>query len=169
MGRALGNVGSVAAMATFRARDRSSAVLRSPRSEVWAALTDADLIARITPFVTSIDVDGDRWTWHMGVIPVAGLSVAPKFTEVMDLHPQERIVFTHDPDHAHEMTAVMGNYHLVDHPDGGTEVSIDLQIACHLPLPALTRPAVERVMAGVVKHMGAVFSRNLLKHLGEAS
>jgi hypothetical protein len=23
------------------------------------------------------------------------------------------------------------------------------------------------VMAGVVKHMGAVFSRNLLKHLGE--
>ena len=63
-------------MATFRARDRSSAVLRSPRSEVWAALTDADLIAQMTPYVTSIDVDGDRWTWRMGTIPVLHVSVA---------------------------------------------------------------------------------------------
>ena len=75
-------VGNVARMATFRARDRSSAVLRSSRSEVWAALTDADLIAQITPYVTSIAVDGDRWTWRMGTIPVLGISVAPKFTEV---------------------------------------------------------------------------------------
>ena len=155
-------------MATFRARDRSSAVLASPRSEVWAALTDADLIAKITPYVTSIRVDGDRWVWRMGTIPVLGISVAPTFTEVMALHPEERIEFTHDPARADEMTAVEGTYVLADHADGGTEVSIDLQIACHLPLPGLTRPAVERVMAGVVKHMGAVFSRNLLKHLGEA-
>ncbi|WP_210439002.1 SRPBCC family protein [Nocardioides xinjiangensis] len=155
-------------MATFRARDRSSAVLRSARSEVWAALTDPALIARMTPYVTGIEVDGDRWTWRMGTIPVLGVSVAPTFTEVMDLHPQERIVFTHDPDKPDEMTSVMGTYVLADHPGGGTEVSIDLQIACTLPLPALVRPAVERVMAGVVKHMGAVFSRNLLRHLGEA-
>jgi carbon monoxide dehydrogenase subunit G len=155
-------------MATFRARDRSSAVLRSPRSAVWAALTDPELIARITPFVTSIEVAGDRWTWRMGTIPVLGMSVAPTFTEVMDLHPEERIVFTHDPDRPDEMTSVMGTYDLVDHPGGGTDVSIDLQIACNLPLPGLARPAVERVMAGVVKHMGTAFSRNLLKHLGEA-
>ena len=161
-------VGSVAAMATFRARDRSSAVLRSPRSEVWAALTDADLIAQITPYVTSIAVGGDRWTWRMGTIPVLGISVAPTFTEVMELHPEDRIVFTHDPDRPDEMTAVDGTYDLVDRADGGTDVSIDLQIACNLPLPGLARPAVERVMAGVVKHMGTVFSRNLLKHLGEA-
>jgi uncharacterized protein YndB with AHSA1/START domain len=154
-------------MATFRARDRSSAVLRSPRSEVWAALTDADLIARMTPYVTSIDVDGDRWTWRMGTIPVLHVSVAPHFTEVMEFEPEERIVFTHDPDRPHEMTAVTGTYDLADHPGGGTEVSIDLEIAATLPLPGLARPAVERVMAGVVKHMGAVFSRNLLRHLGE--
>jgi uncharacterized protein YndB with AHSA1/START domain len=163
----VGTVGSVTGMATFRARDRSSAVLRSPRSEVWAALTDADLIARMTPYVTSIDVDGDRWTWRMGTIPVLGISVAPTFTEVMELEPEDRILFTHDPGKPHEMTSVTGTYDLVDHPGGGTEVSIDLEIACTLPLPGLTRPAVERVMAGVVKHMGAVFSRNLLKHLGE--
>ena len=148
-------------MATFRARDRSSAVLRSARSEVWAVLTDADLIARMTPYVTSIDVDGDRWTWRMGTIPVLGSSVAPTFTEVMELHPEERIVFTHDPAKPDEMTSVMGTYLLAD-------VSIDLQIACTLPLPGLARPAVERVMSGVVKHMGTVFSRNLLRHLGEA-
>ena len=155
-------------MATFRARDRSSAVLRSPRSEVWAALTDADLIAKITPYVTSITVDGDRWVWRLGTIPVLGVSVAPAFTEVMELHPEERIEFTHDPARTDEMTSVDGTYVLADHAGGGTDVSIDLQIATHLPLPGLARPAVERVMAGVVKHMGAVFSRNLLKHLGEA-
>ncbi len=155
-------------MATFRARDRSSAVLRSGRSEVWAALTDADLIARITPYVTSIDVDGDRWTWRMVTLPVLSLSVAPHFTEVMELHPEERIDFSHDPTRSEEMTAVEGSYLLADHPDGGTEVTIDLEIATRLPLPGLTRPAVERVMAGVVKHMGTVFSRNLLEHLGEA-
>ena len=155
-------------MATFRARDRSSAVLRSERSEVWAALTDAALIAKITPYVTSIDVDGDRWVWRMGTIPVLGISVAPKFTEVMEFRPEDRIDFHHDPDRPDEKTAVEGSYLLEDHPDGGTDVSIDLQIATHLPLPGLARPAVERVMAGVVKHMGTVFSRNLLKHLGEA-
>ena len=148
--------------------DRSSAVLRSPRSEVWAALTDADLIAKITPYVTSITVDGDRWVWRLATIPVLGISVAPAFTEVMELHPEERIEFTHDPARSDEMTAVEGTYVLADHAGGGTDVSIDLQIACTLPLPGLARPAVERVMAGVVKHMGTVFSRNLLKHLGEA-
>lgn len=155
-------------MATFRAGDRSTAVLRSSRSEVWAALTDADLIAKITPYVTSIEVDGERWLWRMGTIPVLGVSVAPRFTEVMELHPEERIDFSHDPARSEETTAVEGSYLLADHADGGTEVSIDLQIATRLPLPGLARPAVERVMAGVVKHMGTVFSRNLLKHLGEA-
>lgn len=154
-------------MATFRARDRSSAVLRSPRSAVWAVLTDPDLIAAMTPYVTRIDVDGDRWTWRMGTLPVLGIAVAPSFTEVMDLEPESRIVFTHDPERTDEMTSVMGTYVLADHESGGTDVSIDLQIACDLPLPSLARPAVERVMAGVVKHMGAVFSRNLLAHLGE--
>ena len=155
-------------MAIFRARDRSSAVLRSSRSEVWAALTDADLIARITPYVTSIEVEGDRWRWRMGTIPVLGISVAPHFTEVMEFAPEHRIDFHHDPSRPEEMTAVEGTYLLQDHEGGGTDVSIDLQIACNLPLPGLARPAVERVMAGVVKHMGTVFSRNLLKHLGEA-
>lgn len=135
---------------------------------MWAALTDADLIARITPYVTSITVDGDRWVWRLATIPVLGASVAPAFTEVMELHPEERIEFTHDPARTDEMTSVEGTYVLADHAGGGTDVTIDLQIACTLPLPGLARPAVERVMAGVVKHMGSVFSRNLLKHLGEA-
>ena len=155
-------------MATFRARDRSSAVLRSPRSDVWAALTDAELIAQITPYVTSITVDGDRWVWRMHSIPVLGASVAPHFTEVMEFEPQERIGFHHDPTRPHEMTAVEGTYVLADHAGGGTDVSIDLRISSRLPLPGLARPAVERVMSSVVKHMGTVFSRNLLKHLGEA-
>ncbi|RYB94540.1 SRPBCC family protein [Nocardioides oleivorans] len=154
-------------MATFRARDRSSAVLQSSRAEVWEVLTDAALIARMTPYVTRIDVEGDRWTWRMATLPVLGISVAPMFTEVMDLEPMHRIRFTHDPERPDEMTSVMGTYELADDASGGTAVSIDLQIACDLPLPGLARPAVERLMASVVKHMGTVFSRNLLQHLGE--
>lgn len=155
-------------MATFTARDRSSAALRSPRDEVWAALIDADLIAEITPYVTSIDVEGDKWLWRMGTIPVLGAPVAPRFTEIMEFEPQDRIRFTHDPSRPDEMTAVEGTYLLADRADGGTDVSIDLEIASKLPLPGLARPAVERVMVQVVKHMGTVFSRKLLQHLGEA-
>ena len=155
-------------MATFTARDRSSAALRSPRSDVWAALSDASLMARLTPYVTSIDVEGDRWLWRMGTIPVLGVAVAPRFTEVMEFEPEERIRFSHDPSRADEMTAVQGTYVLAERADGGTDVSIDLEIACTLPLPRLARPAVEGVMVQVVKRMGVVFSRNLLKHLGEA-
>ena len=155
-------------MATFKASNRSSAVLRSSREQVWAALTDPALIARFTPYVSRIDVEGDRWVWHLGSIPVLGTSVSPSFTEVMELTPQERIDFTHDPERPEEMASVEGTYLLSDHGQGGTEVSIDLDIACAIPLPGVARPAVERVMSGVVKHMGAVFSRNLLRHLGEA-
>ncbi len=155
-------------MAIFRAHDRSSAALRSSRSEVWDALTDAALVAKITPYVTSIDVDGDRWVWRMGTIPVLGISVAPHFTEVMEFKPEERIEFHHDTSRTEEMTAVEGTYVLADRTDGGTDVDIDLEIVVRLPLPGLARVAVERVMSGVVKHMGTVFSRNLLKHLGEA-
>ena len=155
-------------MATFTARNSSSAALRSSRSEVWAALVDADLIAKFTPYVTSIDVEGETWLWRMGTIPVLGISVAPRFTELMEFEPEDRIQFRHDPSRPDEMTAVEGTYLLSERTDGGTDVSIDLEIACRLPLPGLARPAVERVMVQVVKHMGAVFSRNLLKHLGEA-
>lgn len=155
-------------MATFTARNRSSAALRSPRSQVWAALTDADLIAKITPYVTSIHVEGDRWLWRMGTIPVLGVSVAPRFTEVMAFEPEERIDFHHDTSRPDEMTAVEGTYLLADRTGGGTDVSIDLEIACTLPLPGLARRAVEGVMVQVVKRMGVVFSKKLLKHLGEA-
>ena len=155
-------------MATFTASDHSRAVLKSSRSEVWAALADADLIARFTPYVNGIDVDDDRWLWRMAQLPVVGISVAPRFTEIMEFTPEERITFHHDPARRDEMTAVEGTYVLADHPGGGTDVSIDVDISCTLPVPGLARPAVERVMGSVVKHMGTVFSRNLLEHLGEA-
>ena len=102
----------------------------------------------------------------MGTIPVLGVSVAPKFTEVMELHPQDRIVFTHDPDRPDEMTAVNGTYDLTDHADGGTDVE-------HRPPDRLQPPAARagpargRARHGGRRetHMGTVFSRNLLKHL----
>lgn len=154
-------------MATFTASTRSSAVLRSTRQQVWETLTDAELIARLTPYVTGIEVDGDRWVWTMRTLPVLSATITPRFTEIMEFTEGERIDFSHDPAQDQESVAVTGSYLLADHGDGGTEVSIDLEISCRLPLPGLARPAVNQVMAGVVRHMGAVFSRNLLRHLGE--
>ena len=155
-------------MTRFHAKNSSAATLKSSRAEVWKALTDPELLPELTPYLHRIDVDGDRWTWRMATIPVLAISVAPTFTEIMALQPEERIDFRHDPERSEEMTAVEGTYLLTDHDGGGTDVSIDLEIMVSLPLPGLARPAVERVMAGVVKHMGAVFSRNLVAHLGEA-
>ena len=155
-------------MSSFAAKTRAEAVVLAAQQDIWDALVSPELMARFTPFLERVIADGEHWRWELAGLDVLGVKVAPAFTERMELEPEDRIVFSHDPAHPDEMTAVEGTYVLSDHEDGGTDVSIDLEIACHLPLPGLTRPAVERVMAGVVKHMGTVYSRNLLNHLGEA-
>lgn len=158
---------SVAHVATFTAKTQSSAVLTSSRDAVWAALTDPALIARLTPYVSSIEVEGDRWIWSLTKIPVVGLSVAPRFTEVMDFQPQTRIDYHHDESRSDEMAGVEGIYVLGDHEGGGTDVEIELAVSCTLPLPGAMRSVVQAAMSRVIDHMGVVFSRNLLRHLGE--
>jgi carbon monoxide dehydrogenase subunit G len=150
----------------FRARNRSEAAMRSEPEAVWGVLTDPHLLARLTPYLERIDVEGDRWTWTLTRIPVLHVSVVPTFTEVMTFEEHTRIVFQHDPERPDERTGVEGLYTL-EPRDGGTHVSIDLEVWTDLPLPRVSRRAVETVMHGVVAAMGHRFAHNMLRHLGE--
>jgi carbon monoxide dehydrogenase subunit G len=151
-------------MTEFTVRNRSSATVRAPREDIWAALTDPALLPRLTPYLHAIDVDGDRWRWHLARIPVLGMGIAPSFTELMDFDEPSSISFEHDPTRTDEKAGVEGSYHLKE-VRSGTDLSIDLAISVDLPFPGVARPAVQTAMKGVVGAMGSRFSANLVRHL----
>ena len=153
-------------MTRFHARNTSDAVLKATPEEVWAVLTDPTLLVRFTPNLRSIDVDGSTWTWHLTRIPVLSAAIEPTLTELMEFDQPRRITFRHDSARTHERAGVDGEY-LLEPVTGGTHVSIDLGIWVDLPLPRLSRPAVERVMNGVVAGMGFRFGQHVRRYLGE--
>jgi len=61
----------------FHARNRSVATLAATEDQVWDILVDPDLLVRFTPNLKSIDVDGDRWTWHLTRLPVLSAAIEP--------------------------------------------------------------------------------------------
>jgi carbon monoxide dehydrogenase subunit G len=150
----------------FSARDRSTEVVQADQGALWKALTDPDLLSRLTPYLHSIDAEGDLWRWNMARIPVLGVSVAPSFTERMTFDEPRRIEFTHDPESGQEKAGVEGTYEL-EGVEGGTRLAIDIDICVDLPLPGMARGAVERAMRGVIAAMGRRFAANLLRHLSD--
>ena len=153
-------------MTRFSARNVSDAVLRATPEEVWAILTDPELLVRFTPNLKRIDADGDVWTWHLTRIPVLSSAIEPSFTELMEFDRPRRITFKHDETRTDEKAGVVGEYFL-EPVTGGTHVSIDLESWVELPFPRVARPAVERVMSGVVAGMGFRFGQNVRRYLGE--
>jgi carbon monoxide dehydrogenase subunit G len=135
------------------------------RAAIWAALTDPDLLPRLTPYLRRIDVDGDRWRWHLARVPVLGAVVEPSFTEVMSFEEPTAISFRHDPAGRAEQAGVDGDYRLRDDPRG-TDLDIALAVTVDLPFPRVAGPAVRTAMGGVVAHMGRRFGSNLVRHLG---
>ena len=153
-------------MNTFSAQTESDAVVPAPRSDIWAALTDPDLLPKLTPFLERIEADGDLWRWELSRIPILGVALAPCFTERMTFDPETRIDYRHEPPKGTtERTGVEGWYALED-VEGGTRLRISLTIDAQLPLPKSSDFAVRRVMTSVVDRMGDRFSVNLLEHLG---
>ena len=153
-------------MRTFSAVTQAEALVPADRAAIWAVLTDPELLPRLTPFLTSIETEGDCWTWHMGRIPLLGTSITPAFTEQMTFTPHERIDYHHQPpDGARERAGVTGHY-LLAAEEGGTRLATSLTVKVELPLPRLATPAVTLAMNGVLATMGDRFSRNLLRHLG---
>jgi hypothetical protein len=142
------------------------------REEVWAVLTDPDRLARLTPLVRSITDDGkNHWRWQLGGIDVLGSSLSPSFTVEMVFEEHERIDFAPAPPKGiEERAAVTGWYALSDPPTGtpGVALATSLEIALDLPLPRVSRPAVEGAMRRVVDGMGTQFSKNLLQELARS-
>lgn len=148
------------------------------RQDIWAVLTDAELLAALTPLVTSIDDDGPikggrRWVWHLRGIEALGVSVAPTFTEHMCFTEPAEIRFDHaPPDGRSERAGANGIYRLealdkVDEVDNPvTRLSIDITLCVELPLPRMARRAVEGVMATSMRRTGDRFAANLYRHLG---
>ena len=153
-------------MATFTRTRRDTADVPHPVADVWNLLVDPDAIARLTPLVSTIAVDGQgRWVWALQGVPVPGRRLDLTMTEVMAFTPQSRIEFTHDPLEDGARAGADGFYAL-EPSDEGTRLSIELTITARLPLPGLARPAVEATMHQVLNQMGNRFATNMLRELG---
>lgn len=152
-------------MTRFSAGTQAGAVIDAPRERVWAALTDPEVVAALTPFVKTIRATGDHWCWEMTGLKVAGLGIAPAFTERMTYDEPTRIDFHHDPPAgANERSAVEGWYALTKH-EAGTRLDTSMEITVDLPLPRMAGGAVRSTMCRVIDQMGERFSKNLLAHL----
>jgi len=154
------------AMATFSCTNRSEAIVAADQQTIWDALTDPQLLVRLTPLLTGIDADGDTWRWHLTSISALGVGIAPVFTEQMTFTPTRQIRFTHrPPPGVKEHAGVEGHYEL-EPAAHGTHLLVELTMSVDLPLPRLSAPAVQRVMSVTMARTGERFSANLLKHLG---
>jgi len=154
-------------MATFSARNRSSAHVPAPRQDIWKVVSDPDALAELTPLIRSIHADGDRWCWRLRGISALGVTVAPSFTEQMTFTEGEQIDFRHDPPAgSDERAGAKGTYLLRDGADGGTDLDIDLTVDVDLPLPRSARRLVERVMSSSMDRTGERFAHNLYDRLG---
>ena len=156
-------------MTIFTASTRAEAVVMAEPEEIWAALTDPNLIAEFTPFLHRIEADGDLWRWYMTGLDVLGKTFRPEFTERMVFDEPKRIEFHHEPPAETERSGVEGWYELTplsEAEGGGTRLVTDLQICLDLPLPKIAKRAVLKAMNGVMDSMGDTFSERLLEHLG---
>lgn len=134
--------------------------------EIWAVLTDSELLARLTPLVDRIEPNGDRWAWTLAGISGLGLEVAPTFTERMTFVPISRIDFRHEPPPgSNERAGVNGTYQITKVGDSASKLRIDLSLCVELPLPSFSRRAVERIMDATMRRTGEAFARNLYRHL----
>ena len=150
-------------MSVFSASKRSTAVVPHSRDAVWAVLSDAGLVAKLTPMVRSIEDHGDTWVWKLAPIEVLGKSIGLSFTERMEFTPKERILYTH-ASKGDERAGVQGTYALSDSGDG-TRLAIELGVDVDLPFPRLAKPAVQASMQAVIAAMGVGFARNLERQL----
>ncbi|WP_375492109.1 SRPBCC family protein [uncultured Jatrophihabitans sp.] len=152
-------------MTCFESTVKSEADISASREQVWRALTDPQLLPRLTPLLSKIDVSGDQWRWHMARIAALGVSVIPVFTETMSFDDGKRIEYRHTPPNGkRERAGADGVYELSD-VDGGTHLLIELTLRVELPLPEKSKRAVQHIMKSTMNRTGDRFSENLLEHL----
>ena len=156
-------------MATFAGRRHDVAEVPHPVDAVWDLLVDPDQVARMTPLVHAIEVDDrDRWVWHLRKVPLLGRGVDLTMTQEMDFTPTSRIEFRHGALGPGSRAGAEGFYSLGSVP-AGTRLEIDLTVRVQLPVPGLTRAAVQTAIHGVLAQMGHRFAANLLAELRRRS
>ena len=152
-------------MTWFRASIQSEAAVAASREEVWAVLTDPDLLVRLTPLLKRIVPDGDTWRWELARVPVLSTAISPVFTEQMTFTEPARIEFVHQPPSGTRERAGVEGWYSLRESGAGTKLQISLGVEVDLPLPGVAKPAVVTAMKGVLAGMGRKFSANLLHHL----
>jgi carbon monoxide dehydrogenase subunit G len=154
-------------MARFESRNVSEADVAAPREKIWASVSSPACLGRLTPLIDTIVADGDLWRWSLKSISALGMQTKLSFTERMTFEEGRSIIFEHHPpDGTVERAGARGTYTLADLDDGGTHLSVDITLHVDLPLPAISRRAVERVMASTMARTGKMFAANLDAHLG---
>ena len=154
-------------MTVFRARNASSSTVPAPTQAIWELVTDPTTLAELTPLVSSIEAAGSTWTWSLDGITALGVTVDAVFTVRMEFIDGRRIVFSHEPPAGgRELAGLAGSYELTPDGDGQTDLAIDLTLSVDLPLPALSRKAVEGVLRTTMRTTGRRFAANLYDRLG---
>ncbi len=153
----------------FESTNVSEADVPAPREKIWAVVTSPERLAQLTPVIEHIAANGDLWCWQLKNISALGARVAPSFTEYMSFEEGRRLAYEHRPQPGKtERAGAKGTYTLADLPDGGTHLSVDLTLHVEMPLPAVSRRAVERVMLTMMARTGEKFAENLYAYLGVA-
>lgn len=154
-------------MTLFSARNLSSSTVPAPAGEIWQAITDPATLAALTPLVRSIEASGSHWTWTLEGIGSLGLNVDAVFTERMEFTEGRQIIFSHDPPAGTiEIAGLEGVYDLSTLSDDRTHLAVDLALSIDLPLPELSRKAVDGVLQSMMRATGRMFASNLYEHLG---
>ena len=152
-------------MNRFVAANHSDAVVAADRDAVWAALTDPEVLSRLTPLLRGIETDGDLWRWDLTRFTVLGIGIAPSFTERMRFDAPRRIEYAHEPPRGRNEPAGADGWYDLSEVAGGTRLEISLTMHVDLPLARAARPAVTRVMRSMMLRTGDRFAANLLRHL----
>jgi carbon monoxide dehydrogenase subunit G len=155
------------AVTWFSARNASLSTVPVDADTLWELITDPATLAELTPLVRSIEASGSNWRWTLNGIEGLGLKVEAVFTERMEFIDRRQIVFSHEPAPGHrERAAVEGVYDFTPVGDKATELRVDLTLLVDLPLPRLSKPAVEKIMESSMRLTGHRFATNLYERLG---
>lgn len=156
-------------MPSFAVSRVSTADVDATMDEVFDILEQPHKVAELTPYLDSIDDQGDGiWIWRMGGVKAPMGVLRPHFTERMTLERPTLLEFKHEPPAGRsEMAGADGIYRLMPRADGrpGCTLHIDLTVTTYLPLPPLSRPLVKSTMNMVIDQMGKGFSRNIIAEL----
>lgn len=153
-------------MHRFSATTDSDAIVRADRDAIWGAITDPDVLPRLTPLLKHISAEGDVWHWELSRVNVLGIVIDPTFTERMSFVEGRRIDYHHEPPPGVKEWAGAEGWYLLEDAPHGTHLSISLTLFVDLPLTRLATPAVQTVMRSALAVTGSRFAGNLEQHLG---